>query len=76
MPRKTQLTYDSSTDQWGVTIKNRWYGVGCGECFGLRIGKSFIGCRLEIDSNWYVILPDDTRFILHPRTSYMVSIDA
>jgi hypothetical protein len=76
MRKQTMMTYDPERAEWGVRLNGNWYGMHCGEGFGLRIGTTVVGCRLEADSNWYVELPDATRFILHPRTVYTVTVDA
>lgn len=76
MCRHALLSYDSSADQWGVKLQGRWYRVGCGEQFALRMGDVYVGCRLELDAHWYVELPNAARFILHPRSVYTVSVDA
>jgi hypothetical protein len=76
MDRRGILTYDPSVDQWGANLRGRWYRVRCGEQLGIKIGSTIVGCRLELDTHWYVELPDDSRFILHPRSVYTVAIDA
>ncbi len=76
MRKNAFLTYDPSKDQWGVKLRGRWYRMSCGERFGLKIGRTYVGCRLELDTTWYVELPDNPRFILHPRSAYSVSVEA
>jgi len=76
MLKKTVLTFHPSSKQWGFTLQHRWVPMHCGERFGIVVTGRRVGCRLEMDRDWYVELADDIRFILHPRTAYTVYVDA
>ena len=73
MRKTTALCFDREQDQWCVELGNRSYPLHCGESFLLFIGKTAYPCRLELDTSWYVILPE-TQFTLHTSTVYTVSI--
>jgi hypothetical protein len=49
MRKKALLTYNAAADQWGFKQQGRWCRVSCGEQFGLQIGATCVGCRLELD---------------------------
>lgn len=71
MHKQESIYYDARHEQWFLRQDNRSYGLHCEECFDLYIGKTAYPCQLELDTDWYVILPG-TKFTLHPRTVYHV----
>jgi hypothetical protein len=73
MPRKELICYDVDRDVWTVDHGSHIYSLHCGECFDLAIGSAWFRCRLELDTNWYVILKG-TKFTLHPRMAYAVRL--
>lgn len=70
---RVEMSYDSDQERWVVDIGNRKYGLHCGEYFHLLVGKSKFPCRLELDSEWYIIL-QGVRFNLRIQDIYLVSI--
>lgn len=73
MSKLEPMSYDVEQNQWYVKQGNRSYSLHCGEPFELYIGETAFPCRLELDTRWYVILPE-TKFILHPRTVYYIKM--
>ncbi|AEF93203.1 hypothetical protein Desca_0653 [Desulfotomaculum nigrificans CO-1-SRB] len=73
MRRGVEMRYDSQQDRWVVVLGNREYGLHCGEYFQLLVGKTNIACRLELDSEWYVIM-QDVRLNLKIQETYRVII--
>ncbi len=73
---KTQIRYEASEDEWGVKLKRDWFRLHCGKSFQIALGKAAFDCHLELDANWYVILPNATRLIPHPRSIHTVIIDS
>jgi hypothetical protein len=71
---KASMCYDTEQDQWFVRIRDRWYGLRCGESFEIYIDKQAFPCRLELDAySWYVIL-EESSFALRPRSVYSIII--
>lgn len=75
MLRAAQLSYEPEQERWCVALGIRRYGLHCGECFSLHLGNSSHVCRLELDTQWYVVI-DETKLILHTRMMYSIDIDA
>jgi len=73
MRRGVEMRYDSQQDRWVVVLGNREYGLYCGEYFQLLVGNTNIACRLELDSEWYVIM-QDVRLNLKIQETYRVII--
>lgn len=71
MRRKSTIRYNADRDVWCISHDAHPYALHCGECFDLAVGSSWIPCRLELDTNWYVILAG-TKLTLHNRTAYTV----
>jgi hypothetical protein len=71
MPKEEKIYYDASRDVWCLKQDSRLYSLHCGECFDLAIGSAWFPSRLELDTNWYVILKG-TKLTLHTRTTYTV----
>lgn len=67
------MKYDEETDRWYVELEGRNYGLHCGECFEIYIGGQLIPCRLEMDSQWYVIM-EDVSFELRKSSVYLVNV--
>lgn len=67
------MTYDREIDRWIVDSEGRCYSLHCGEGFNLSIGSMSIPCRIEYDSQWYIIMPG-ARFYLRTGSSYKVEI--
>ncbi|MGV2886062.1 DUF5348 domain-containing protein [Paenibacillus taichungensis] len=75
MRRRARICYEPDRDEWCVDLGQRRYGLHCGECFTLYVGNKAYECRLELDTDWYVLM-QDTKFVLHRRTVYAIGIDA
>lgn len=75
MRKKETIRYDADRDVWCVDQGGRPYALHCGECFALYVGNKAYECRLELDTDWYVLM-QDTRFVLHRRTVYAVGMDS
>lgn len=73
MRNPVEIIYDKTHGRWVVDLGGRSYGLHCGECFELIIGSLQVPCRLELDSEWYVIIRD-RRFNLRPRDAYMIRL--
>lgn len=73
MRRRVEMSYDSEQERWIISLENRKYGLRCGEYFHILAGKEKLPCRLELDSEWYIIL-SDVRFNLRVQDTYLVSI--
>ncbi|SHE84451.1 hypothetical protein SAMN02745133_01244 [Desulforamulus putei DSM 12395] len=67
------MKYDPQQDRWVVVLGNREYGLHCGEYLELSVSQSRIACRLELDSEWYVVM-QDTLFNLRTQDTYRVTI--
>ncbi|WP_203557049.1 DUF5348 domain-containing protein [Bacillus sp. B15-48] len=67
------MRYDQNQDQWYVALSGGEYGLHCGECFELYIGRTAIPCRLELANRWYIIM-ENTRLDLREDDQYMVKI--
>lgn len=74
MRKKQTIRYDADRDVWCAILGERSYPLHCGEGFALYMAGKAYPCRLELDTDWYVLI-EDTRFILHRRTVYAVGID-
>lgn len=70
---KCNITYDVGEDRWMVKLDGRKYGLHCGEVFSISIGQHYIPCRLEMDDDWYILLPG-ARFDLRHKETYKVEI--
>lgn len=73
MKRKHTMFFDKDSNQWFVEMTGRSYPMHCGESFLLYMGKTAFPCRLELDTSWYVILPNIS-FALHCRTTYLIAL--
>ena len=73
MRKKAALHFDPKQDQWCVQLGDRSYPLHCGESFLLYVGKTAYPCRLELDTSWYVIMPE-TKFTLHASTVYTIRL--
>ena len=67
------MIYDDDLENWMVELNGRTYSLHCGEIFDLVIGVTNIPCRLELDSQWYVIV-HEVRFNLRPKDTYRIII--
>ncbi|NTZ16429.1 hypothetical protein EXW96_20845 [Paenibacillus sp. JMULE4] len=73
MRKRETIRYDADRDVWCVPTSARPSPLHCGECFTLYVGSKAYECRLELDTDWYVLM-QDTKFVLHRRTVYAVSL--
>mgnify|MGYP001409542328 CR=1 FL=1 len=73
MSRHVEMVYDDDLERWMIDLDGRYYGLHCGECFELVIGIMKIPCRLELDSQWYVMM-QEVRLNLRPKDTYRVII--
>ncbi|WP_080831896.1 DUF5348 domain-containing protein [Cohnella massiliensis] len=71
MKEKHTIMFDKDRQRWFVIDEG--YGLHCGECFSLYIGDKPVLCRLEFDSDWYVIM-DGVRFYLRTQDKYLIAI--
>lgn len=71
MGNEESIRYDMAREAWCVKQGGDWYPLRCGEAFHLQLGSSWLPCRLELDSNWYVVTMG-TKLRLHSRTRYTV----
>jgi hypothetical protein len=72
--REGRLLFDADTERWEVwNVYNEPEAVHCGESFEKKVGNEFLPCRVEMDSDWYVIFRN-TSFYLHPRISYWIRV--
>ncbi|MCF6094014.1 DUF5348 domain-containing protein [Microaerobacter geothermalis] len=74
------LIYCEETDRWEAYSQNEYcFDMYCGELLSIRIGEDFLSCRLELDTQWYVLFGhttfEFTKFYLHPNERYTVIID-
>jgi hypothetical protein len=73
MSRDVEMMYDHIQDRWIVELNDCPYGLHCGECFELIIGLNNLSCRLERDSQWYIMM-EDVRLNLRAHDTYKVNI--
>lgn len=73
MNRSVDMYYDPIQERWLVELGGRDYGLHCGECFELIIGTLSIPCRLERDSDWYIIMKD-ARMSLRKQETYKINV--
>lgn len=71
MAKGELIGYDDTRKVWCVQQGGRWYPLHCGEAFHLRLGSTWLPCRLELDSTWYVVTMG-TKLRLHAKTKYTV----
>ncbi|MBA3967823.1 MAG: DUF5348 domain-containing protein [Nitrospirales bacterium] len=72
MKTQGKLLYCNETDRWQIhEAYDKPISLHCGECFEIEVEKTYLSCRIEWDSEWYVIF-SSARFRLHPRTNYRV----
>lgn len=70
------LQYDSNNQRWSALSreKSKEYPMHCGESFVICLGQIKLKCRLEMDSDWYIICNNNKRFALHPKEKYEINI--
>ena len=68
-----ELKYEQTTDRWHAIPKGggRDYALHCGDMLTIQIEDQHYLCRLELDSDWYVII-GKTRFRLYWKEIYQV----
>lgn len=71
--RWSEMKYDFEQDRWTINLRGRWYGLHCGEGFELVLGERTIPCRLELDLQWYIVMPG-ARLNLRTRDTYKFMI--
>jgi hypothetical protein len=67
------MIYNHDRACWMAELDGRTLSLHCGECFELVIGKNKMPCRLELDSQWYVIIHEE-QFNLRTNDIYRVII--
>lgn len=74
MKTNYKLKYEKNDDRWlAISNKDNEFPMRCGDMFQIKLGKILLSCRLEMDSNWYVI-SNGTKIKLHPKEYYEVLI--
>jgi hypothetical protein len=67
-----QLIYCSSSDHWQAYETGEYYcPIHCGDSICIRIKDRYFEARVELDSEWYVLIEED-KFHLHPKQTYDV----
>lgn len=70
--REGRLLFDPPTERWEIWgTYDEPEAVHCGESFEMKVAGEFLPCRVEMDSDWYVIFRN-TSFYLHPKVSYWI----
>jgi len=67
------MIYEHDDNRWIVETDDAVYGLHCGEKLELIIGSHRIPCRLELSTEWYVIM-EDVSLVLRTRDTYSVTI--
>lgn len=66
------VRFDTTADRWYTEDESgHRCSLHCGETFLILVDKTFIMARLEVDSEWYVIIRD-TKFWLHRNATYTI----
>lgn len=65
------MTYNWEIERWEIHMDGWFEGIRCGECFTLRVGDTWIPCRMELDRDWYVIMKE-TQFTLRQKKIYRI----
>jgi hypothetical protein len=74
MLKQGKLLYSSQKDRWEIHgIDDEPFSLHCGECFEIKVGETFLPCRIEIDRDW-VLYFANTMFYLHPASGYSVRV--
>ncbi|MCW2278902.1 DUF5348 domain-containing protein [Heliophilum fasciatum] len=74
MSHTVEMSFDREQDRWVVPIGNWNYGLHCGEYFQLHLGRHSWPCRLELDTQWYVVVHNEVRFNLRTNDKYRVTV--
>lgn len=74
MIRTARLCFDSPEDRWYCQTPTQKIHLPCGTSFALRIAGQYVGCRLEVSHDWYILTPSE-RFVLHPSEVYSIQIE-
>lgn len=70
-----RLVYCEKSSRWQVVIDySKSFPVHCGEYLLIGVNGEYLSCRVEFDTDWYVIFPCDTRFYLDKKRSYLISL--
>lgn len=69
------LVFDQCEQQWGVWIGQQSHWIDQGYTFELRILNRYYKAFLEYDSDWFITLNNDVKFILHTHEVYKIRID-
>ncbi|MBP1906321.1 hypothetical protein J2Z32_002970 [Paenibacillus turicensis] len=67
-----KMQYDSQLDRW-YALDFEPLDLHCGDTFLMEIGEHVISCRIELDSDWYII-SNNLRFRLHPSQTYHIKL--
>lgn len=73
MGRWGKMSYDLKAHRWIIHHRGHLYPLRGGEWFGLSIGKHSIPCQLEMDQEWFIVMPG-ARFYLRIGDIYKVEI--
>ena len=68
------LVYDHLEQEWRVWIGQQAYRIEQGYSFELRIQNWYLHAYLERDSDWFITVESDVRFILHTFEVYKIRI--
>jgi uncharacterized membrane-anchored protein len=68
------MVFDQIEQEWRIWIGQHSYFIDEGDSFGLRIQNVYYGAFLQKDSDWFITLGRDVRFILHVHEVYKVRI--
>lgn len=74
MQTKYTMRFDANQDRWYTTSEdNHQSPIHCGETFIILLAHNKIQCRIEMDSDWYIIF-GNKRFKLHPKETYEIQL--
>lgn len=69
------MSYDLERECWLIHKQDgRSYDIHCGDLVVIRMGRSHLFCRIELDKDWYVIADEGTRFYLRKQDTYVVDV--
>jgi len=66
-----QLVYAYDIDRWTIVSDQSTWELHCGDSFWLKVDEHWLPCRIENDTDWYIIFAN-AQFYLKPKRSYLV----
>jgi hypothetical protein len=68
------MKYDSFSQRWHVYGEDNscCRSIHCGSLIDIRLQGHFLEARVEMDTDWYVII-ERTKFYLNPNQNYDVA---